>query len=85
MTRTALAPRSGTVRPARAPRAVAAPRARRGQSTVEYVMIIAVLLVGLLVAAYAFLPGFSQGVTGLKADATQLLSSGGSNGAGDMR
>lgn len=65
--------------------AAAALVARRGQSTVEYVMLIAVLVIGLLVAAYAFVPGFSDGVDGLGGDVEGLFGAGTQNGGGDMR
>lgn len=69
----------------RLPPAAAVRRARRGQSTVEYVLIIAVLVIGLLVAAYAFVPGFSQGVDGLGDDVEGLFGAGTQNGSGGMR
>lgn len=60
-------------------------RFRSGQATTEYMLLVAVLIIGLLVAAYAFLPGFSEGVDGLGSDVQGLFSSGTQNGAGDMR
>ena len=60
-------------------------RARRGQSTVEYVLLVSVLVIGLLVAAYAFVPAFSQGAGALEGDITGLFGSGTQNGAGDKR
>lgn len=58
---------------------------RRGQATTEYVLLIAFLVVALLVAAYAFLPGFSQGMDGLERDAGGLIASGTESGRGDKR
>ncbi len=46
---------------------------RRGQSTVEWMLIVSVLIVGLLVAAYAFLPGFNRGVRHLGSDMSNLF------------
>lgn len=58
---------------------------RRGQATTEYLLLIAFLVVGLLVAAYAFLPGFSQGMDALEDDAGGLIASGTENGRADKR
>ena len=60
-------------------------RARRGQSTVEYMLVIAVLVVALLVAAYAFVGPFSQGYRSMTNDAGVVLKSGTRNGSGDQR
>ncbi len=61
------------------------PTSRRGQSTVEYVLLIAFLAVGLLVAAYAFVPAFSDGAEGLGDDAEELLYAGTQDGSGNKR
>jgi hypothetical protein len=58
---------------------------RNGQSTVEWMLLVAMLVVGLLVAAYAFLPGFGQGVEHMGDDASGLFAEGEANGSGDMR
>jgi uncharacterized protein (UPF0333 family) len=60
-------------------------RSRRGQATTEYFVLISVLVVGLVVAAYAFVPGFTQGMTALRSDATTLLTAGAQDGHGDRR
>ncbi len=58
---------------------------KRGQSTVEWMLLVAVLCVGLTAAAYAFLPGFAQGVDGLETDLDRLFAQGESDGSGDIR
>lgn len=60
-------------------------RRRRGQATTEYFLLISVAVVGLAVAAYAFIPGFSEGIRHLGSDASGLLGSGGANGSNDRR
>ena len=70
---------------ARRARVAAGRDGRRGQSTVEYVLLVAVLVVGLLVAAYAFVPGFSDGVAGLGRDVEGLFGAAGTTGSGEMR
>ena len=49
---------------------------RRGQSTVEWMLIVAMIVVGLVVAAYAFVPGFQRGVRELGTDVTSLFAQG---------
>lgn len=58
---------------------------RRGQATTEYMLLIAFLVVGLAVAAYAFLPSFSDGVDGLEDDASGLIGAGTEDGRNDKR
>lgn len=58
---------------------------RRGQSNTEWMLLTAVLAVGLALAAYAFVPGFRDGVKGLAADATGLFGEGARNGSANMR
>ena len=58
---------------------------RRGQSTVEWMLLVSMLVVGLLVAAYAFLPNFQRGVRELGTDVSSLFAQGESDGSGDMR
>ena len=60
-------------------------RARRGQATTEYFLLISVAVVGLAVAAYAFVPGFSDGMDALGDDASSLLGAGTENGSGNKR
>lgn len=58
---------------------------QRGQSTVEWMLLVSVLCVGLTAAAYAFLPGFSQGVSDLESDLGRLFAQGEMDGSGDLR
>ena len=58
---------------------------RRGQSTVEWMLLGSVLSVGLALAAYAFIPGFRQGIDGLDDDLGSLYRQAETNGSGDMR
>jgi hypothetical protein len=60
-------------------------RSRRGQATTEYFVLVAVLVVGLVAAAYAFLPGFQQGIAGLSSDAGTLFAAGTQDGRNDRR
>ena len=39
-------------------------RARRGQSTVEMMLLISVIAIAMVGTAYAFVPGFQQGLLG---------------------
>ena len=71
--------------PRRTPCRAARRAARRGQATTEYFVLISVLVIGLLVAAYAFLPGFRDGMTALSDDAGTLIGAGAQNGSGDKR
>lgn len=58
---------------------------KRGQSTVESMLLVSVVVVGLALAAYAFIPGFQAGVRGLGDDVGDLFGQGEQNGSGDMR
>lgn len=58
---------------------------RRGQSTIEWMLIVSVLCIGLAVAAYAFIPGFQAGVRHLGTDIGLLFAAGETNGSGNMR
>jgi hypothetical protein len=58
---------------------------RRGQANSEWMLLIAVLAVGLALAAYAFLPGFREGVKGLASDVDGLFAEGARNGTANMR
>ncbi len=58
---------------------------RRAQSTVEWMLLVAVLVVGLVVAAYTFVPGFQRGVGELGTDMSRLFAQAESDGSGDMR
>ncbi|MBM4391519.1 MAG: hypothetical protein FJ090_10400 [Deltaproteobacteria bacterium] len=58
---------------------------RRGQSTVEWMLLVAMVTVGLVAAAYAFLPGFSQGVDQLESSIGHLFGEGERDGRRDFR
>lgn len=58
---------------------------RRGQSTVEYLLVIAVLSIAGAAAAYAFIDPFSEGYRAMTEDAGMVLKSGTRNGSGDRR
>jgi Flp pilus assembly pilin Flp len=58
---------------------------RRGQSTVEYMLVIAVLVIAMVTAAYTFVGPFSQGYSAMTQDAGVVLSSGTRNGSGNRR
>lgn len=60
-------------------------RARRGQATSEYMVLISFLAVALIVAAWAFYGSFRSGVTHLAGDAAGLFGEGTADGSGDMR
>lgn len=58
---------------------------RRGQATTESFVLISVLAIGLLVAAYALVPEFQSGVDGLDDDVAKLFAEGTRAGSGDTR
>lgn len=58
---------------------------RRGQATTEYFMVIAVIVIAVVAAAWLFLPGFSEGADGLGADMKRVLQAGRQDGSGDQR
>ena len=47
-----------------------------GQSTVEYMLLISVIVIALVAAAYVFVPLFRDGVEDLGMDVKQILSTG---------
>lgn len=47
---------------------------RRGQSTVEYMMLISVIVLAIVAAAYVFVPTFQKGVEGLATDVSNTLN-----------
>jgi Flp pilus assembly pilin Flp len=57
---------------------------QEGQSTVEYLLLISVIIVAIVAAAYVFLPTFKAGVKDLAGDVSTMLSDGniGSTGTG---
>lgn len=67
-------------------RQAAGRRVRRGQGTVEYMLVISVLVVALVaVVALEFLPGFREGFAGLRDDVGVVLGSGTRDGSGGKR
>ena len=60
-------------------------RGRRGQATVEYALLIAVLVIAVAGAAWALLPLWGDGLDGLSDDAEEVLGGGSSRGGGDKR
>jgi Flp pilus assembly pilin Flp len=51
-------------------------RDESGQSTTEYMLLISVIVIAIVAAAYTFVPTFKQGVSALATDVKQMLSTG---------
>ncbi|MBN1336886.1 MAG: class III signal peptide-containing protein [Deltaproteobacteria bacterium] len=51
-------------------------REDRGQSTVEYMLLISVIVIAIVAAAYIFIPSFQDGVRSLADDVKEMLDSG---------
>ena len=51
-------------------------RSRSGQSTVEYMMLISVVVIAIVAAAYVFLDPFKKGVETLGDDVSKTLATG---------
>ena len=47
-----------------------------GQSTVEYMLLISVIVIAMVGAAYVFIPTFQKGVADLAGDVRKILSTG---------
>lgn len=58
---------------------------RRGQTATEYMLIISVLVISVVAAAYVFVPEFQSGVVALAGDVKQMLSTGQVGGVGWQR
>jgi uncharacterized protein (UPF0333 family) len=58
---------------------------RRGQSTVEYMLLISVIVIAIVAAAYIFSPNFRDAVMRLALDVEEILSSGEIVGTGSTR
>ncbi len=58
---------------------------RRGQSTVEYMLVVSVLAIALVAVAFAFIDPFSEGFEAMERDAGVVLSSGTQEGSGNRR
>ena len=51
-------------------------RDEEGQSTVEYMLLISVIVIAIVAAAYVFIDPFKQGVQDLANDVKKILSDG---------
>ena len=51
-------------------------RDEEGQSTVEYMLLISVIVIAIVAAAYVFIEPFKQGVLDLAKDIKKILSEG---------
>ena len=51
-------------------------REEDGQSTVEYMLLISVIVIAMVAAAYVFVPTFQQGVKDLAGDVRKILATG---------
>jgi uncharacterized protein (UPF0333 family) len=51
---------------------------KRGQAATEYMMVVSVVVIAVVGAAYAFVPTFQTGVNELGYDVSAILSNGGS-------
>ena len=51
-------------------------RDEEGQSTVEYMLLISVIVIAIVAAAYVFIDPFRQGVLDLAKDIKKILSDG---------
>jgi Flp pilus assembly pilin Flp len=51
-------------------------RDEEGQSTVEYMLLISVIVIAIVAAAYVFIEPFKQGVQDLGNDVKKILSDG---------
>lgn len=60
-------------------------REEEGQSTVEYMLLISVIVIAMVAAAYAFVPTFQEGVRDLAQDVKRILSTGKIGGVGTSR
>ncbi len=56
-----------------------------GQSTVEYMLLISVIVIALVAAAWVFVPQFQAGVKDLGMDVKKMLSTGKIGKAGTPR
>ena len=55
-------------------------RLQRGQSTTEYMLLISVIVIAVVAAAYIFVPDFQTGVDSLAKDISFYLSTGHTTG-----
>jgi hypothetical protein len=54
----------------------------RGQTGTEYMLVVSVIVIAVVAAAYVFVPRFGEGVTKLGADVKDILSNGDVGGVG---
>ncbi len=60
-------------------------RDEAGQSTVEYMLLISVIVIAIVAAAYVFIDPFRQGVLDLAKDIKKILSDGKIGSVGTTR
>ena len=60
-------------------------RTRVGQTATEYMLIISVIVIALVAAAYVFVPEFQSGVSALASDVSTMLATGQIGGVGFNR
>ncbi len=60
-------------------------RSRKGQSTTEYMLLIAVIIIAIVAAAYVFIDPFQEGVHNLALDISEILDTGEVVGTGSAR
>jgi Flp pilus assembly pilin Flp len=60
-------------------------RRRSGQSMVEYMLYISVILIALAAAAYAIVGPLKAGYEDMADDASKVYTNGTASGSGDMR
>ncbi len=56
-----------------------------GQTATEYMLIISVIVIAVVAAAYVFVPTFQDGVSALATDVSTILDGGCINGCGTQR
>ena len=57
-------------------------RRSSGQTSVEYMLVISVIVVAVVATAYVFVPEFQEGVAELSSDVSTGLATGSINGVG---
>lgn len=58
---------------------------RRGQTATEYMLLISVIVIAIVAAAYVFIDPFKEGVNALALDVSQILDTGDITGTGSVR
>ena len=59
-------------------------RSRRGQTATEYMLLISVIVIAVVAAAYVFVDPFREGVEALAKDVSVILSTGEIVGTGSL-